>query len=310
MNHKGEIRALTALVRPHVALITRVAAAHLAFFPSLAAIADAKSEIFAGLEPGGTAILNRDDEHHDRMRRHAEASARPGRIVTFGRHPDADWRLEELDLGPDGSRVVARHVRHGRLAYDLGSPGEHVAMNSLAVLAAVDGLGADVQFAARALADLRPSAGRGEHRRIALPGGDSAVLLDESYNANPASMRAALAVLGRMPGRRIAALGDMLELGPDSDNLHAELVDAVVAAGVDLVFTCGRHMVRLHEALPAARRGLHAADSAILAGAVHDALRPGDSLLVKGSLGSRMARVVDALPTAVTTRPLSARAAP
>ncbi len=292
MNRAGEIRALTAQVRPHVALITAVAPAHLEFFPSIEAIADAKGEIFEGLEPGGVAVLNHDDEHFGRLRAHAERS-RAGRIVTFGRHPDADWRLAELRLAPERSEVVA--VRDGRrYAYRLGAPGEHLVLNSLGALAVAEALGADVARAAGTLGELRASAGRGERRRIAARGGE-ALLLDESYNANPASMRAALAVLGQSPGRRIAVLGDMLELGERADELHAGLADAVDAAGIALVFTCGTAMARLHDALPAARRGAHAGDAAALAPAVLDAMRPGDVVLVKGSLGSRMARVVAAL---------------
>ena len=297
MNHAGEIRALTALVRPHVAVITTVAAAHLEFFPSVAAIADAKCEIFEGLVPGGTAVLDRDNEHFARTRRHAEASP-AARIVTFGAHAEADWRLADLTPGADGSEVVA--VRRGggpRIAYRLGTPGRHVALNSLAVLAAVEALGADPALAARALRDLRPPAGRGERRSLALPGGGRVTLLDESYNANPASMAAAIAVLGqqRPAGRRVAVLGDMLELGPRAPELHAGLAGPLAAAGVDLVLTCGPLMAALHAALPAPRRGGHAEDSAGLAVVAREAVRPGDVVLVKGSLGSRMARVVEAL---------------
>jgi UDP-N-acetylmuramoyl-tripeptide--D-alanyl-D-alanine ligase len=295
MNHAGEIRALTRMVRPHVALITTIAPAHLEFFPSVEAIADAKSEIFAGLEPGGVAVLNRDSEHYARMRRHAERSP-AGRIVTFGRHEAADWRLEAAELAPEHSEVTVACRGQRRLAFRLGVPGRHWVMNSLGVLAVAEALGADVARAARALADLRPPAGRGQRRRVALACGGEALLLDESYNANPASMRAALDLLSQMPGRRLAALGDMLELGERSAELHAALVDPIVSAGVDRVFTCGPQMAHLHAALPPDRRGAHESDSTSLAAAVKEALRPGDVLLVKGSLGSRMARIVDALP--------------
>jgi UDP-N-acetylmuramoyl-tripeptide--D-alanyl-D-alanine ligase len=298
MNHAGEIRGLVAQVRPHVALITAIAPAHLEFFPSVEAIADAKSEIFEGLEPGGVAVVNRDGEHHDRIRAHAERS-RAGRVVTFGRHPAADWRLWELRLGTEASEVVAVHAG-GRLAYRVGMPGEHVALNSLGVLAVVEALGADVAQAAGSLVDLQTLAGRGERRSIAVGDDGQALLIDESYNASPASMRAALALLGQMPGRRVAVLGDMLELGEQAGQLHAALAASVEEAGVERVFTCGCHMAWLQDALPAARRGAHATDSASLAAAVADALRPGDAVLVKGSLGSRMKRVVDALVPAGT----------
>lgn len=292
MNHAGEIRALTAQVRPHVALITAIAPAHLEFFSSIEAIADAKSEIFESLEPGGVAVLNRDSEHFARMAQHARRAG-VARIVGFGRHAEADWRLDDLRLFPECSEIVLHHGT-SRLAYRLGVAGEHVAMNSLGVLAVADALGADIVHAARSLADLRPPAGRGQRCRLAVPGGD-ALLIDESYNANPASMRAALAVLGQAPGRRLAVLGDMLELGEQARPLHAALAQSVESARVDLVFTCGPNMARLHNALPASRRGAHATDSAALAPAVVEALRPGDVLLVKGSLGSRMAHIVEAL---------------
>lgn len=295
MNHAGEIWALTGLVRPHVAVITTVAAAHLEFFTSVAGIADAKAEIFEGLEPGGVAIINRDNEHYERLRAHAEQSA-AGRIVTFGEHPAADWRLTGLTLAPDSSDVVATRGTR-RLAYQLGTAGRHLALNSLAVLAAVEALGADPEQAARTLRELRASSGRGERRRLVLEGGE-ALLLDESYNANPASMAAAIDLLGRFPGRRIAVLGDMLELGASAPQLHAGLTRPLAAAGIDLVFTCGPHMAHLDADLPRERRGGHAADSAELAPLVRDTLRPGDVLLVKGSLGSRMARIVEVLVAA------------
>ena len=292
MSHAGEIEALAAMVRPHVALITRIAPAHLAHFASTAAIADAKAEIFTGLAREGVAVLNRDDEHYARLRQQAEHSP-AGRIVTFGAHPAADWHLVDLVLNPEHSDVIAR--RHGRdLAYRLGVPGRHQALNSLAVLAAVEALGADPRLAARSLVELRPGAGRGERRRLAVRGGE-AVLLDESYNANPVSMAAAIALLGQLPGRRIAVLGDMLELGAAAPTLHADLAQALAAAKVDLVFTCGPAMAHLHAVLPAALCGTYAADSQALAPAVRAALRPGDAVLVKGSLGSRMARIVEAV---------------
>jgi UDP-N-acetylmuramoyl-tripeptide--D-alanyl-D-alanine ligase len=293
MNHAGELAALTRIARPHVAVITTVAAAHLEFFSSIEAIADAKCEIFAGLEPGGTAILNVDIPYFDRMRAHAGRSP-ADHIVTFGEHPAADWRLLELRLSPTDGEMVVLH-RGRRLAYRLGTPGRHAALNSLAVLAAVEALGGDPELAAVSLSGLRPSSGRGARRRIELAGGE-ALLLDETYNANPASMTAALAVLGQQEGRRVAVLGDMLELGDQGSALHAALIEPVLAAGVDLVFSCGPLMAHLNAALPPSRRGAHAADAAALAPIVREALRPGDVLLIKGSLGSRMARVLEALP--------------
>lgn len=293
MNHPGEIRALVPLARPRVALITAIAPAHLAFFPDgIEGVARAKAEIFEGLEPGGTAVLPADSPQLAIL---LEAARRAGveRVVTFGEAGGADWRRVAAELGPEGSSIEAE--RDGRrLRFRLGAPGRHWADNALAVLAVVEALGADVERAAADLADFAPPAGRGRRRRIAIAGGE-ALLLDESYNANPASMAAAIALLGLQPGRRIAVLGDMLELGPRAAELHAALAPALLAAGVDRVFSCGPLMAALHRALPPSLRGPHAADSAALAARVLEELRPGDVLLVKGSLGSRMARVVEAL---------------
>jgi UDP-N-acetylmuramoyl-tripeptide--D-alanyl-D-alanine ligase len=277
-----------------VAVITTVAAAHLEFFGSVEAIADAKGEIFEGLAPGGIAVLNRDDAVFERLRAKAEAYG-AARIVTFGSHADADFRLLDARLDADGSAVEAS-LAGRRQAYRVGVAGQHWLSNSLAVLAAVDALGADVAAAAESLRDLEPPAGRGARYPIAA-GDGHAVLLDESYNANPASVRAALDVLGRLPGRRVAVLGDMRELGQTSATLHAALADAVEAAGVAHLYTCGPLMERLHAAVPAAQRAAHAADSAALLPLVLAGLRAGDAVLVKGSLGSRMGPIAEALRT-------------
>lgn len=291
MNHAGEIRPLTHMVRPHVAIVTRIAPAHLEFLGSIEAITDAKAEIFEGLEPGGIAVLPADDAQLDRLAGHARRMG--ATVLTFGAAADADWRLRAAEIGPERSIVTAE--RRGRpLELTVGAPGRHWVINALGVLAVVEALGADADRAAAALGDVAPPAGRGARRVLPLPDGNAA-LLDESYNANPASVAAALDVLGAMTGRRVAVLGDMLELGPDGPAMHAGLAAAVEAARVDLVLTCGSLMRHLHDALPASRRGPHAPDSASLAPAVAQTLRPGDAVLVKGSLGSRMQRIVDAL---------------
>lgn len=296
MNHPGEISALTAVLRPHVAVITTIEPVHLEFFPSIEAIADAKAEIFESMGGDGTAVLNRDNDQFDRL---ASAARRAGigRIVPFGADAAAEVRLTDCRLEETTSRVTASV--HGReLAYSLGVPGRHAVVNSLAVLAAAEAAGADVERAAGELQHMRPLKGRGERHLISLPGG-SAELVDDSYNANPSSMRAAVAVLGNAKpaggGRRLAVLGDMLELGDEAPILHAGLAAPLRQAGIDLVFTCGSLMAALSEALPPAMRGGHASDSQALAPEVIEALRPGDVVLVKGSLGSRMAHVVDAL---------------
>jgi UDP-N-acetylmuramoyl-tripeptide--D-alanyl-D-alanine ligase len=299
MNHAGEIAPLARLMRPDVAIITNVEPVHTAFFRSLDEIADAKAEIFAGMAPHGTAVLNRDNPYFGRLR-DAALAVGLGRIFGFGEHQAADVRLVDCALTATDS-VATASVMGRRIDYRLALPGRHNLINSLAVLAAVAAVGADPVQAGGALARLEPLAGRGRRHRLGLAGGD-AMLIDDSYNASPVSMRAALGVLmmsrpGR-GGRRIAVLGDMLELGQRGGDLHAALaadIAALPAGGVDLVFTAGTDMARLRAALPTALRGAHAPDSATLAPLVAAAVGPGDVVLVKGSLGSRMAAVVEAL---------------
>jgi UDP-N-acetylmuramoyl-tripeptide--D-alanyl-D-alanine ligase len=299
MNHEGEIEPLSRLVRPHVAIITTIAPVHLEYLGSLAKIADAKAEIFFGIEPGGAAVINRDIGQFAHLRRRAK-EANVARVVSFGEHPEADARMIKCSLHPRCSTVEASILGH-EFSYKIGAPGRHLVINSLAVLAAVELAGADLALAALALAELTPVAGRGAPLVIDPPGG-SALLIDDSYNANPASVDAALAVLGQAPvgprGRRIAVLGDMLELGPKGRALHRSLVDSVLANAVDLVFCCGPLMQALWQALPASRRGGYAGDSAALEPQVLSAIRAGDVVMVKGSLGSRMAPIVKALQRA------------
>ncbi|MBV1696856.1 MAG: UDP-N-acetylmuramoylalanyl-D-glutamyl-2,6-diaminopimelate--D-alanyl-D-alanine ligase [Hyphomicrobiales bacterium] len=296
MNHAGEITPLTRLVRPHVALITSVAPVHLEFFGTLAKIADAKAEIFLGLEPGGAAVLNRDNSQFARLKRRAD-EAGVSRIVSFGQHSSADARLIKCALHPDCSTVQA-DIFGTELTYKIGAPGRHLVDNSLAVLATAVLVGADLALAALALAEFKPVGGRGVIVEIDLPGG-SARVIDESYNANPTSVAAALALLGQTTigprGRRIAVLGDMLELGRRARALHRGLLEPVLANGVDLVFCCGPLMKALWQALPASRRGGYAVDAAALETQVLSAIRAGDAVMVKGSLGSRMAPIVKAL---------------
>ena len=299
MNHAGEISALTAVLRPHVAVITTVAAVHLEYFDSVEGIADAKAEIFESMGADGSAVLNRDNEFFERLA--AKAKARGvGRIIPFGEHAEAEIRLETCELEERSSRVRAS-VFGRELDYRLNLPGRHSVMNSLAVLGAVAAAGADVDRAAAALAETEPVKGRGARHDIPLAGG-SFELIDDAYNANPSSVGAAISVLGasrpKDGGRRIAVLGDMLELGAEGKALHAGLAAPLEKDGIDLVFTCGPLMAALDAALPAARRGGHAADSQALAPLVVEALQPGDVVLVKGSLGSRMAVVVEALKAA------------
>jgi UDP-N-acetylmuramoyl-tripeptide--D-alanyl-D-alanine ligase len=295
MNHAGELSALTRLIRAHIAIITTVAPVHLGFFRSVAAIADAKAEILEGIEPGGAAILNRDNPYYERLRR--VALERKAKVVGFGETQGAEARALAIELGPDGS-VVKADILGESVSYRIGAPGAHLVQNSLAVLAAVKLAGADLKAAARALANWRVQTGRGA--RI-VTGGEGAriAIIDESYNANPASMRAALATLGLTPRsefqRRVAVLGDMLELGGLGPKLHQELAPAIDSADVDLVFACGEMMRELYEVLPPRRQGAYAKTSAELAPMLTSGVKPGDVVMIKGSLGSRMAPLVEAL---------------
>jgi UDP-N-acetylmuramoyl-tripeptide--D-alanyl-D-alanine ligase len=296
MNHAGEIAPLTRLVRPHVAIITAVEPVHLEFFDSIEAIADAKAEIFLGLEPDGAAVINRDSPVYARLER-AAGAAGAGRILSFGEHPQADARLINLSLLPDGSSVHA-NILGSEVVYKLGAPGRHVVLNSLAVLAAAALLGADLAISALALASLEPPRGRGQRIPLETPSG-AALLIDESYNANPASMRAALALLGQAPlgrrGRRIAVLGDMLELGTGAAEFHGQLIEPIASQAIDLVFCAGPLMRALWDRLPAERRGGYAETSAALEAEVLATVRGGDVIMVKGSLGSRTGPIVQAL---------------
>jgi len=296
MNHPGELTPLAALVRPEVAVITTVEAVHLEFFASTAAIAEAKAEILGGVAPGGVAILPRDNRHFHRLA--ALAAERGLTVRSFGSHIDSTARLLDCGVDPDSTAVFAL-IGERALAYRIGVPGRQWAINSLAVLLAVEALGADPLRAARALAGLAAPKGRGKRQRLAYPGGGSLDLIDESYNASPVSTAAAIATLAAARpakgGRRIAVLGDMLELGPDSPALHAGLAEAIETWGIDLVYTAGPLMAHLHAALADSRRGGHADSADAVIPLVVAGLRPGDVVMVKGSAGSRMARVVHAL---------------
>jgi UDP-N-acetylmuramoyl-tripeptide--D-alanyl-D-alanine ligase len=296
MNHAGEIAPLARLARPDVAIITSIAPVHLEFLGSLANIADAKAEIFTGVAAGGAAVINRDIAQFAQLEQRA-LQAGVKRVISFGEHAGADARLIKCALHARCSTVEAE-ILGTRFSYKIGAPGLHLVINSLAVLATAELVGADLALSALALAELQAAPGRGAPIEIELPGGP-ALVLDESYNANPASVQAALAVLGKSSigpqSRRIAVLGDMLELGSEALDLHRVLADAVIANGVDLVFCCGPLMHALWQALPASRRGGYAENSSALEPQVVQAIRAGDVVMVKGSLGSRMAPIVMAL---------------
>jgi UDP-N-acetylmuramoyl-tripeptide--D-alanyl-D-alanine ligase len=296
MNHAGEISPLVKMVRPHVAIITTVEPVHLEFFSGIEAIADAKAEIFEGVEPGGAVVLNRDNSQFPRLSRQAR-SCGISRIVSFGANRKSEARLLDLSLHATCSAVHAE-ILGFEVTYKLGMPGRHMAMNSLAVLAASSLVGADLALASLSLSQLVPAAGRGVRQTLLVPGGEI-TLIDESYNANPASMVAALSVLGRIPvgaqGRRIAVLGDMLELGPTGAKLHAGLNEAIKAEHIDLVYCCGPLMRYLWDALSTGKRGGYADNAANLEAQVLAALRAGDAVMIKGSFGSKMKTIVSAL---------------
>jgi UDP-N-acetylmuramoyl-tripeptide--D-alanyl-D-alanine ligase len=296
MNHAGEISPLVKMVRPHVAIITTVEPVHLEFFSGIEAIADAKAEIFEGVEVDGAVVLNRDISQFDRLDRRARKLGIT-RIVSFGDNKQSEARLLDISLHATCSAVHAEILGH-EVTYKLGMPGRHMAMNSLAVLAASSLAGADLALASLSLSQLVPAAGRGVRQVLAVPGGE-VTLIDESYNANPASMAAALSVLGKAKigpqGRRIAVLGDMLELGATSAHLHGSLNDAVKANQIDLVYCCGPLMRHLWDALSTGKQGGYADSAAILEAQVLVAVRAGDAVMVKGSFGSKMKTIVTAL---------------
>ena len=299
MNHSGEITPLVAMVKPHVAIVTAIAASHLGHFNSLDGIAEAKAEIFSGVVAGGHAVINRDTPYFDRL----AAAARDcgiGNVVSFGKSAHADVRIERLALHAECCCVTA-DVMGESVIYKLGVPGEHMAVNSLAVLAAAKLCGADLARAALALAAAQPAKGRGVRERLPIAGGEL-LLIDESYNANPASVGAALALLANAKpgkgGRRIAVLGDMLELGAHGPALHAGLFEPMDAAGVDVLYAAGPLMANLWERVPTQKRGAHATASEGIREALLNSLRAGDVVMVKGSLGSRMGPLVEAIRAA------------
>jgi UDP-N-acetylmuramoyl-tripeptide--D-alanyl-D-alanine ligase len=296
MNHAGEIAPLSRLTRPLGAVITNVEAVHIENFDDIGGIADAKAEIFEGVEAGGFAVLNRDNAQFERLA--ARARDLGLTVIRFGEHPEAQARL--IKYAPNAAcSCVAAEIAGQAITYKIGAPGRHWVLNSLAALAAAQALGADLAEAGLALANLAATKGRGERHVLSWREGQIEII-DDSYNASPPSMRAAFAVLAMakpsMPrGRRIAALGDMLELGREGEDAHRRLAAALLEQGVDLVFTAGPLMRHLHEALPPEKRGGHAANSTELLPILRQALKGGDVLLVKGSHGSRMDRIVDDL---------------
>ena len=315
MNHPGEIAPLAKLAAPHVAIITTVAPVHMAAFRDVRQIAREKAAIFEGLAKGGTAIINRDQPHYATAL--YQAKKHGARIIRFGATGRPEYQLLKAVLGPETTTVQAR-VFDETLIFKIGAPGRHLAMNALAVIAAATAAGADLVKSAMALADWHSPEGRGAAWQISrgIEGIDgNFTLIDESYNANPLSMRAALEVLaaakpkdgiGRVTkGRRIAILGDMLELGPDEMRMHADIAAFESMAALDIVHCVGPRMRALYDALPSAKRGRCVETAAEIAQCIGRLLDDGDVVMVKGSNGSRVGIVVDAIKKLGQCRPVA-----
>ncbi len=297
MNHAQEIAALTRFVRPHVAIITTIAPAHIENFRDETGIADAKAEIFEGLEPGGVAIIPADNRHYPRLRAAAEKYA--AKVLSFGFSEGADIRcIDHLPSANGGTQITAQ-LPGATLHYELSQPGEHWVSNSLAVLAAVQAVDADLAIAGLALADMGGLKGRGARHQMEL-GGGSALLIDESYNANPASMAATLTGLGNAQAdRRIAVLGAMKELGPRSADFHRDLKGHIEAANVNLLLLVGEEMLPLAEALAAdvewSGKFAHCASVSAASERLRAEVRSGDAILIKGSNSVGLSAVVEAM---------------
>ena len=300
MNHAGEIAELTAQVRPHVAVVTTIAPAHIENLGSEEAIADAKAEIFGGLEKGGTAVIPADSPHYNRLA--AAAKDAGAKIMSFGKTGHADIRLLDAIPSANGGSLVTCEFDTGRLCYTVAEPGEHWVINSLAVMATVRAAGGDMAAAGLALAEMGGLKGRGARHGVDAPGG-KALLIDESYNANPASMRATLAQLGQTPsGRRIAVLGAMKELGDFGPNFHAALAEPLLAADVDFALLVGEEMRSLArelgkqagQALGKPFEWAHCINADEAIGSLEEfGIVAGDAILVKGSNSVGLGRLVD-----------------
>jgi UDP-N-acetylmuramoyl-tripeptide--D-alanyl-D-alanine ligase len=294
MNHADEITPLSRFIRPHAVAITTVGPVHLEnFADGEAGVARAKAEIFAGLEPEGVAVLNADNPWFDLLK--AEAEKAGAAVWSFGASPDCTAQLSGFDVTAGGA-TVSVVLRGEAFSFPILQTGVHWGPNSLCVLLMLEALGVSREIALQALATFEPIEGRGAEKTVAIDGG-AFTLVDESYNANPVSMQAALKTLGarKVAGRRIAVLTDMLELGEGSARFHADLAAPLDAANVDLVFLAGVHMKSLWEALPPTRRGGYAEVTETLTPLLTAQIAPGDVVMVKGSNGSRAGVVARAL---------------
>ena len=294
MNHAGELSALTGLVRPHVAIVTAIAPAHRAFFASNEEIAAAKGEIFVGLEEGGTALVPFDSPHRDQLIAAAEPYA--AAILSFGLGAGADIQARDIVPGRGGGSLVSARLPTAELTFTISQPGEHWASNAMAVLGAVQAVGGDLAAAGLALGDMAGLKGRGERHRVPLGAGE-ALLIDESYNANPSSMVATLKTLGaeRVNGRKLAVLGAMRELGEESDAFHEGLAEPILAAGIHEAILVGEEMAPLAKVLGPRIRIAHVPDAAAALELARRIIGPGDAMLVKGSNSVGLSALVEAL---------------
>ncbi len=302
MNHAGELKELVKLVRPDVSIITTVELAHSEFFENIEQIADAKAEIFTAMNNGGTAVLNRDNPHFSRLKKRAE-EAGVERIISFGKDEQADVRVQRYFFHDTCSCIIA-DVMGKIMTYKVGMLGDHWVMNSLAVLATVDAIGADLGLSGLGLAELQPLEGRGRRERIYLDiaTDESFLLIDESYNANPASMKAAIETLGHCEsvdtGRKVVVLSDMGELGEQADQLHCELGAVLDGADVDVVFAVGKHMKHLADLIvhqyPTIRMNYFNEKAALERALLHD-IHDGDVIMIKGSNAGGLSSVVKKL---------------
>lgn len=293
MNHAGELTNLSQQAQPDISLITTIEAVHLEFFDSLEAIADAKAEIFIGTKKDGAAILNRDNAYFAHLATAAKNRGLKG-ILSFGRDSKSDARLLNYTPTAQGGDVSAE-INGRKITFQLNVPGEHLALNALGCLLSAVAIGGDLEACTAALAHYQQPKGRGVTQKIELRDG-SFTLIDESYNASPAAVRAALRVLNQTAGnRKILVLGDMKELGEHSPALHTALIDDILTAKVDLVFTCGEATSDLFYILPEKIRGKHAKNSDDLAPIVANSVHAGDVVTIKGSNSMKMNKIVEAL---------------
>ena len=296
MNHIGELTELSMLVRPDVAIITMIGSAHLAHFTDTKQIAEAKAEIFTAMNEGGVAILNTDNKDFFGFLRDKAYAHGVRRIVSFGHEKEADFVLKDTLAVGEKTKITADW--HGTpLKYEIGFLGEHFAMNSLAVLAAVDSIGASVEQAVLTLGITSAVAGRGAAETVRLPNGNTVVLIDDAYNANPASVKASLNALGlrKIKGRKIAVLGDMLELGPQSAQMHLDLKDDIIDNGIDKVYATGVDMAHLYQNLPESIQGAFESTPQALLKRLQADILSDDVVLVKASNGSGLKVIVNSL---------------